>query len=521
MEKTIPQINVSVLQVSEAASAHVEAALARTGLFNFVEPDFIAHSGSKTPNDPDFSSQWHLAAISGPNAWGISTGVSGVPIAMIDSGVDSTHSDLSSKIIPGWNFVTGTSNTADGLGHGTATAGTVGAATNNGNGVSGVTWGNPIMPLVVLDSADYASYSNIAGAITYAADQGVRVINISIVGSSASSTLQSAVNYAWSKGAVIFASAGNNSTSSPMYPAACTNVVSVSATDVNGAFASFSNFGSWIDLSAPGNNILTTTMGGGYGYWYGTSFSSPIAAGVAALVLSLKPALSNSALVSLLEQNSDDLGAPGWDPYFGYGQVDAYKAVTAAMSSVDTIPPSVLITSPANNGTVTGTIQVQGSVTDNVGVTKIQFYVDGQLVASAASSPFAISWNTANSANASHTLTVNASDAAGNVGSAFVTVSVSNPIVVDTTPPAATITNPLNGTTVTGVVNITVSATDNVAVAQVSIYVDGVLKCTDATAPYTCSWNTKKVSPGSHTITATAWDKAGNMASALAITVRK
>lgn len=521
VEKTIPQIGISVLQLPEPAVARVQAALARTGLFNFVEPDYIAHGGGTTPNDPDFSSQWHLAAISGPNAWSITTGVSAVPIAMIDSGVDSTHPDLSPKLMAGWNFLTGTSNTADDLGHGTATAGSVGADTNNGMGVSAVAWANPIMPLVVLDSSDYASYSNIASAITYAADHGVRVINISIGGSSSSSTLQSAVNYAWNKGAVIFASAMNNSSSTPMYPAACTNVVAVSATDVNGTFASFSNYGSWIDLSAPGNNILTTNKGGGYGYWYGTSFSSPISAGVAALVLSIQPSLSNSALVSLLEKNSDDLGSPGWDQDFGYGQVDAYKAVTAAKNLVDTIPPSVSISSPANSATVSGTIQVQGTATDNVGVTSIQFYVDGQLAASATTSPFSCSWNTTTAANASHSLTVKAYDAAGNVGSSSITVTVSNSTVADTTPPTATIKNPLNGATVSGNVSINVSATDNVGVTQVSIYVDNVLKCTDTVAPYSCSWNTKKVSSGSHTITATAWDAAGNAGHAAPVTVNK
>src|SRR5262249_38944556 len=150
------------------------------------------------------------STIQAPYAWGVTVGASGVPIAIIDSGVDGTHPDLTSKLIPGWNFLNGTSNTADVLGHGTAVAGTAGGATNNATGVAGVTWNNMIMPLVVLNSSDYASYSDIASAITYAADHGVRIINISIGGSSSSSALQSAVDYAWNKGAVVFASAMNN-----------------------------------------------------------------------------------------------------------------------------------------------------------------------------------------------------------------------------------------------------------------------------------------------------------------------
>ncbi len=181
------------------------------------------------------------------------------------------------------------------------------------------------MPLAVLDSTGSGTYSNLASAISYAADHGARVINISLCGSTASSTLQSAINYAWNRGSVIFAAAGNNANSDPVYPAAATNVIAVSATDVGGTFSPFSTYGSWIDISAPGNNILTTRNGGGYSYWYGTSFSSPIAAGVAALMLSLQPGLSNSALVAFLEQTADDLGATGWDQFFGYGQVMVIK----------------------------------------------------------------------------------------------------------------------------------------------------------------------------------------------------
>ena len=521
VEKNISPINVSVLQVPEPALDRVTAALATTGLFTFIEPDHVASAGQSTtvtPNDPDFSSEWHLSKLQMPNAWGITKGSSTVTVAVIDSGVDASHPDLGSKLVPGWSFLTGTSNTADVLGHGTSVAGTVAAATNNSTGVSGIAWMNTVMPLVVLDSTNYASYSNIASAITYAADRGVRVMNISIGGSSSSSTLQSAVDYAWNKGAVIFASAMNNSSSVPYYPAACNHVVSVSATDQNDNLTSFSNYGSTIDLSAPGLNILTTKAGGSYWYCWGTSFSSPVAAAVAALVLSRQPSLSNSALVSLLQSNSDDLGAPGWDQYFGYGRVNAYKAVSAT-STADTTAPSVSISSPANGSTVSGTIQVQGTAGDNVGVTKIEFYVDGQLKSTATASPFSFSWVT--SSNGTHSLQVKAYDAAGNVGSASISVNVSNPIVTDTIPPVVAITSPLTGTTLSGnmMVQINVSATDNVGVSQVSIYVDGVLRCTDTGAPYTCQWNAKKAPAGSHVITAKGWDRAGNFTNAVAVTV--
>ena len=523
LHHTIGGINTHVIEVAEPAANRVADMLMRSGLFTFVERDYLAEpaSGAVTPNDPDFSSQWHLATINAAMAWGVTTGVSNVTIAVIDSGVDSTHPDMGPKLVAGWNFVNGSSNTADDYGHGTAVAGTAAADTNNGMGVSGVGWNNMIMPLVALDSTGYASYSNMASAIQYAADHGARIINISLGGSSSSSTLQSAVNYAWGKGSVVFASAMNNSSTTPYYPAACTYVVAVSATEPTGTLASFSNYGNWISLSAPGDNILTTVSGGGYGYWWGTSFASPIAAAVGALVLSIQPGMSASSLVSLLEQNSDDLGTPGFDQYFGYGQVDAYKAVLAAGSPVkDTTPPTVSIASPANGATVSGTTTIQVNASDNVGVTSIQLSIDGTLVSSTSASSLSFGWNTSNYSNSTHTISATASDAAGNVSTATATVTVSNVIKTSSTPPTITITNPSNGAQINGNVNIGASVSSSGPVSQVSFYIDGVLKCTDTSSPYSCEWNTKKVSAGQHTVSATAWNSAGSGSTSITVTYK-
>jgi thermitase len=337
-----------------------------------------------------------------------------------------------------------------------------------------------------------------------------------------SSTLQSATDYAWSKNAVVFSAAGNNGSSALFYPAANPNVVAVSATNSSDAIASWSDYGTWIDLSAPGETILTTNNGGGYGYWSGTSFSSPIAAAVGALVLSLQPSLSNSALVSLLESNSDDLGAAGYDQYYGWGRVNAYKAVLAVKNvTLDTTPPTVSIASPLSSAVLTGITNIQGTATDNVGVTKVEFYVDTQLLATGSSGSFLFIWETTTAANGSHTLTVKAYDVANHVGQTAVTVSVNNPVVADTTPPAVSIKSPANGATVSASTKINVSATDNVAVAQVCIYLDSVKVYTGSAAPYTYNSNTKRAASGAHVITANAWDRAGNMGSAQAVTVYK
>ncbi|MEO7142541.1 MAG: S8 family serine peptidase, partial [Bryobacteraceae bacterium] len=422
------------------------------------------------------------------------------------------------------SFLTSTTNTQDTMGHGTATAGTAAAITNNGMGVAGIAWQNPLLPLVVVDATGSASYSDMASAITYAADHGARIVNISIGGASSSSTLQSAVNYAWNKGAVVFASAGNGGSNAPYYPAACQYAVGVSATDSTDTLASFSSYGPDVSLSAPGVNILTTTTGGGYGYWSGTSFSSPVAAGVGALVLSYAPSMSAQALVNVLEQNSDDLGAPGYDQYYGWGRVNAYKALLGTGSSGDTTPPAVTLSSPSNGAAVNGSIAVQGTATDNVGVSRIEFFVDGNLAAATAySSPFSFPWNTTSAANATHTLTVNAYDAANNVGQASVSVTVNNaPPPPDTQPPTVYISSPANGQQVRGnSIAIMAIASDNVGVTQVSISIDGVVHYTGSVAPYSLNYNTKKLAAGPHTVTAKAWDAVGNWAASAPVTFVK
>lgn len=511
----IAPIRVKRIKVPPQALEKVKAALAKHPLVNFVENNYLAQGGA-VPNDPTYPSQWHLPIISAPQGWDITTGSSTIDIAIIDSGVDPTHPDLAGKLLPGYNFLVGNTDTHDVLGHGTAVAGTAAAISNNGIGVAGIAWQNPIMPLVVLDATDYASYANIAQAITYAVDHGVRVINISIGGSSSSSTLQNAVNYAWSKGAMIFASAMNNSTSTPYYPAACTNVVAVSATNSSDALASFSNYGNWITLSAPGDNIYTTNNGGGYGLWYGTSFSSPLTAGVAALILSVNPTLTNAQVVDILKQNADDLGTPGYDPYFGYGRINVYKSLVAAKSVVpqtDTTPPTVAIASPAGGTIVKGTASINVSASDNIGVTKVELYINGVLYATDTASPYSFIWDTTTVADGTYTIAAYAYDAAGNVAqSSQIAVKVSN--TVDTVAPTASIISPVNGSYTGSSVTITATASDNVAVVKTELYIDGQLKTTSSSASLSWSWNTRKAASGAHVLTVKAYDAAANVGTA-------
>ena len=508
----IQQLRIKRIKVPAHVLETVREALSHNPHVEFIENNFLAEP-STTPNDSYYSSQWHLPKINAPSGWDITSGSESMPIAIIDSGVDPDHPDLAGKLITGYNFLGSNTDTHDVLGHGTAVAGTAAAMTNNITGVAGIACDNPIMPLVVLNSSDYASYYDISRAITYAVDHGVRVLNISIGGSSSSSTLQSAADYAWNKGALIFASAMNNNTSTPYYPAACNHVVAVAATTSTDTKASFSSFGTWIDISAPGASIYTTKDGGGYGYWNGTSFASPLTAGLAALIWSINPSLTNTQVYDILTQNADDLGTLGFDQYFGFGRINALRSLLAAMETspaTDTTAPVVSITSPSNNTTVSGVISVSISASDNVDVSKVELYINGNLYASDSSSPYTFTWDTTKYANGTYTLMAVAYDSAGNIGqSATVTVNVLTQ--QDTIAPKASITSPSNGSTVGKKVTINATASDNIAVTKLELYIDGVLKSVTNTSSLSYNWNTNTASKGSHTITAKAYDGAGNV----------
>jgi subtilisin family serine protease len=374
--------DLHLVKVREAQTERVITLLRSDPAVQFVERNAIARAAF-VPNDPYVSSgsEWHLAKIQAEAAWDITTGNTNTVVAVLDSGVNAAHPDLAGKILPGYNFVSSTNDTSDDFGHGTAVAGTVAAAGNNNIGVAGVAYGCILLPVKVVDSSGFAAYSALVQGIHYAVDHGARIINLSIAGDSPSDSLQSAVDYAWSNNVVVVAAAGNNSNSTPQYPAACRHVVAVSATEPDDSLATFSSYGNYISLSAPGDNIWTTMrdLANPYGSWRGTSFSSPIVAAVAALVSAANPSLSNGQIVSLMENKSDDLGTNGYDTSFGFGRINAFRAVQAAANAPGGViappapPDDVVTNSPATNSpTQTGRPRIfvqtdgDGRVTPNL-----------------------------------------------------------------------------------------------------------------------------------------------------------
>jgi thermitase len=506
-------IGVHVLGVPEHAVDRVLEALKRNPHIAFAERDFVAET-LLVPNDTFYAShQWHLPRIEAPKAWDITTGTSSPVIAVLDTGVNALHPDLSGKVLQGYDYVNKDNDASDDHGHGTQVSGTAAAWGNNGIGVAGVAFGNYILPVKVLSATGSGSYSAIASGITYAADRGARIINMSLGGTSSSSSLQSAVDYAWSRNAVLIAAAGNDGTSSPRYPAACNNVVAVSATDSKDALASFSSYGSHLDVAAPGVNIVTTGLDG-YVSASGTSFAAPVVAGTVALMGSVNGQLSNVQLVDLLKKNAVDLGAPGFDNYFGHGRVDAYRAVNAArsVSTQDTTAPVTSITSPASGSTVAGVVTVNASASDNTGVTRVDLYVDGKMAGTSSTAPAAFAWDTLNYADGSHTLQTFAYDAAGNVGkSAIITVAVENARWTDVTAPSARITSPVDGQVVSRKQQIYVMSSDNVQVVGVELYINGAFFGSSTSATPVFTWNTQKAARGEHRLQAVAYDAAGNV----------
>ncbi len=421
----VPALGVRVIEVPAAAAAHLLAALQQNKDVEYAEPDYTAEAVG-TANDPYFTqgSEWHLAKIEAPAAWDTTTGASNIIVAVVDSGVRASHPDLAGKVLAGYDFVGNDNDPTDENGHGTAVSGTIAPASNNLLGVAGVAWANPILPVRVLDAAGSGTYSAISNGIIYAADHGARIINLSLGGTSSSTTLQDAVNYAWNKKCVLIAAAGNNGNNVTFYPAACNNVVAVSATDAADVRPTWSNYGSYVDVSAPGVDILTLYGADQYAAWSGTSFSSPVTSGVVALMASANPNLTNSQLVDLLLKNSDDIGTAGYDVYYGNGRVNANRAVAAAkalVNTADTIAPVATITSPTDGSTVKFPSQrIDVSGTDNVGVTRIELYLDGKLFGTSTSSPASFSWNTRKTSAGAHQIQAYAYDAAGNAGASSV-----------------------------------------------------------------------------------------------------
>lgn len=325
----------------------------------FVEPNYLYYA-AVIPNDEFYNRQYALPLIGAPAAWDRTTGSSNVLVAVVDTGIYAAHPDFEGHVIVGQDFVNGDNDAADDEGHGTHIAGIIGAVGNNGRGVAGMCWQCRLLSVKALDDQGRGSAVEVSNSIRYAVDRGAKIINLSLGNDRDSRLLHEAVRYATSRGVLLIAAAGNEGdTGNPVeYPAAYPEVLAVAATDSTDAHAAFSNYGSYIDIAAPGVAIGSTLWVPGqvetYGAASGTSEATPFVSGLAALMWSINPALTADDIRRLIIETADDLGAPGVDAYFGAGRINAARAVNAAAPGTlpTPLPPSP---TPLPNQTTTPT----------------------------------------------------------------------------------------------------------------------------------------------------------------------
>ncbi|WP_258805141.1 S8 family serine peptidase [Pseudarthrobacter sp. NS4] len=350
----IGNTGVHLIKVPTGKELGFIEALSRNPVVEYAEPDAIA---TAVTDDQYFPSQYALhnvgqsftntagtllveggkadADVDAVEAWGVTTG-DGIKVAVLDSGVDLDHPDITPKVVARANF-SGAATNDDIYGHGTHVAGIVAATANNATGVAGVCPGCTILDVKVLNDSGSGSASAIAKGIDWAVANGAKVINMSLGQRVSSRTLETAVNNAWKKGVVIVAAAGNAGTQAQIYPAAYPNVIAVAATDNNDAKASFSTYGKWVDIAAPGVDVYSTfpnhefvigtqnKRSMGYDIASGTSMASPVVAAVAALTWSTPAGTSNTSVRAKVESSADKIEGTGslWDE----GRVNACKAV--------------------------------------------------------------------------------------------------------------------------------------------------------------------------------------------------
>ncbi len=321
----------------------------------FVEPNYVYSAFFGGPNDPDFAKQWNLKNIHVEEAWKISKG-KGVTVAVIDTGVTRVKDLSNTQFVPGYDFVNNREQADDDNGHGTHVAGTVAQSTNNRYGVAGVAYEAKIMPLKVLSAQGSGTVADIAEAIRFAADHGADVISMSLGGGGESKLMKEAIDYAYGKGVMIIAAAGNSRQNAASYPARYPHVMAVSATNLQNDKAPYSNYGAGVDIAAPGGDKSQGDSGGilqetidrrtkssVFKAFEGTSMAAPHVAGVTAAIKAVgvqKP----DQVWAILQKSARRV--PGDERnYFGAGHLDAAAAVKLAKKEKGWWP----FTSSANN----------------------------------------------------------------------------------------------------------------------------------------------------------------------------
>jgi subtilisin family serine protease len=488
----------------------------------------ILRAFAVTPNDPRYSSQYGLTNIRAPQAWDRTTGSSSIVVAVLDTGINDAHEDFAGRIDSrGKDYVNDDNDPADDYGHGTAVAGVIGAATNNGVGVAGVDWQAKILPIKVLDSLGNGEMDHILDGIAYANSLGVEVMNMSFGQYFTDSGLEQRCLEAYQNGVVLVAAAGNGNVDTRSYPAAYSSVMAIAAVDASDVRSYWgqidpvtgkpqaSNYGDWVDVSAPGSGIWSTHRNGGYASNNGTSFSAPFVAGVAALIKAATPGMTNQQIMERIIDTADNIDALQQAEYqgkLGSGRMNAADAVAGVTAD---------ISSPTDGEYVKGTVSVNGQASGwNFSSYEVWALRNGTPEVNINSSNTAVnagllgSWDTTGK-NGAYTIELKVYA----TGAASDEAEVS--VFVDNTPPEAAITSPATGATLSGKTTITGAAKDQYFERYVLEYGAGTSptsyqSLTQSYSPVDggvlATWETSGLS-GDYTLRLTAYDMVGTSTS--------
>lgn len=336
-----------VIEVPEGTDTPTMVAdyAALSDLIEIAELDGVGGVADTIPNDPSFGQQYGLhntgqviqgstgtvdADIDAPAAWDLHTGTGDITLAVVDSGVNA-HTNFSARLITGWNTVQdNNTNTTDfDCPHGTHVAGIAGATGNDALGVAGVNWGVTLQSVKVLTGC-FGNETDCGEGLMWAADNGANICTMSLQYYTGITFFSDAVNYAHDAGLLLIAATGNNQGRLVAFPAKFANCMAVGATNNKDVVATFSNYGPETDVSAPGENVYSTYYPNTYSYLSGTSMATPHVSGLASLIWSYNPTLTNDEIEQILKDTSEDKGTVGWDEKYGFGRVNAYEALLAA-----------------------------------------------------------------------------------------------------------------------------------------------------------------------------------------------
>ncbi len=374
------KISAVVTDVPLVAVSTVISEVEIAGLSRYIEPN-VRFEIDFVPNDPDWPKQWGLVKIEADYAWNTTIGDPSVLVAVIDTGIDWNHPDLAANYVPvGYDWINNDPDPMDDHGHGTHCAGIIAAVLNNNIGVAGLAQVRIMAEKGLGPEGGWAD--GLAKAIVHAVDQGADVLSCSWGSYAKSTILHDALKYAYNRGVLVIGAVGNDATDIKHYPAAYDEVVAVTATDESDKPAEFTNFGDWVEVAAPGVDVYSTWWDDIYMYASGTSMSAPHVAGVAALIWSQFPSMTRDQVRFQLRSTADDLDH-GFDEYYGYGRVNARRAVEQAppdhdvlilswekpryvnLGSQATLNTTILNMGTSDESDITVQLLVNGSVVDS------------------------------------------------------------------------------------------------------------------------------------------------------------